>query len=135
MAVMMIMPSCSKPEKQIVGKWKITYAKEDGYNYKNAVGETWTFKENGTFVGYLSEEEVTAKWSVDGNELIIKGGDLEQSYGEETEEVIYTLDIDQLDKNYLVVSGKAKYIETWKEYGQTYTDTETWSVSYELEAK
>ncbi len=126
LAIMMVMPSCKKADKQIVGKWKITYAKEDGYSDKKAVGENWTFKENGTFNGYLVDwGDVTAKWSIDGDELIIKGGDLEES----TEEQIYTLDIDQLDKSNLVVSGKVKYIDTW------YDETETWSASYELEAK
>ena len=75
--MIMCFSSCTK-EKKIIGKWKIAYAKEAGYTDKNANGETWTFKENGTFVGYLAyfEEEMTAKWSIDGDELIIKGGDL-----------------------------------------------------------
>jgi len=139
-AMIMCFSSCTK-EKKIEGKWKITYAKEDGYNDKNAIGETWTFKENGTFVGYLSyfEQEVTAKWSIDGNELIIKGGDLEGSESgsgwSDSWEIIYTLDIDQLDNKNLVVSGKAKEIYTETEDGYTDTDTDSWSVSYELEAK
>ena len=141
LVIMMCLSSCTKPEKQIVGKWKITYAKEDGYNDKNAVGEIWTFKENGTFNGYLVDlGDVTAKWSIDGNELTIKGGDLEYSESgsgwTDTEEMVYTLDIEQLDKNNLVVSGKVKLKEEYWEAGDgTETYTETWNADYELVAK
>ena len=124
-AMIMCFSSCTK-EKKIVGKWKITYAKEDGYNDKNAVSEIWNFKENGSFTGYLSglEGEITCKWIVDGDELTLKGGDMEGSYYE----IIYTLDIDEITNKTLVVSGKAKYYED----GEL---DDSWSVNYELEAK
>lgn len=128
----MCLPSCTKPEKQIIGKWKITYAKVGDYNATNAKGEVWTFKDNGKFNGYIAlgsdSDYYDCNWNIDGNELVLKGGDLDFGGGEE---VVITLDIEQLDKNELVVSGKMKY--EWYEDG--YSDYETIKVSYELEAK
>lgn len=125
--VLIVMPSCTKtPEKQIVGKWKIEVAKEDGINDVDAVGEIWNFKENGKFEGYLSmlDEEIVCKWVVDGNELTLRGGDLDV----DNDELVYVFDIDEINSRNLVVSGKAK------EY---YYDNlvDKWSVYYELEAK
>lgn len=139
MAALMILiclPSCNKPEQQIVGKWKITYTKVDGYNDDDAKGETWTFKENGKFNGYISlgkQENMyfDCNWSIDGNELVLKGGDLEVSGSGWSEELVLTLDIEQLDKNNLVVSGKMK--DTYYEDGEY--DTASCNVAYELEAK
>ena len=48
-----------------------------------------------------------------------------------SEEVILTLDIEQLDKEELIVSGKMKY--DWSEDG--YNGSESYKVVYELEAK
>lgn len=148
MVILVIMSSCTKPEKQIIGKWKITYAKVEGEGFidKSAVGETWNFKENGTFTGCMSKEvEITCNWFLNGEELVLKGGDLEYSgehSGEsgsvwsDNSEVVYTFDLDLLDKDNLVVSGKARSIYTsTSEYGDTFTHTQSWSVSYELEAK
>ena len=136
MAALMILiclPSCNKPEQQIVGKWKITYTKVDGYNDGDAKGETWTFKENGKFNGYISlgkkdDMYFDCNWSIDGNELVLKGGDSGSGW---SEELVLTLDIEQLDKNNLVVSGKMK--DTYYEDGEY--DTYSCNVAYELEAK
>lgn len=134
--VLICLPSCTKPEKQIIGKWKITYAKVDGYNDGEAKGEVWTFKENGKFNGYISlgkkdDMYIDCNWSIDGNELVLKGGDLEVSGSGWSEELVITLDIEQLDKNNLVVSGKMK--DTYYEDGEY--DTYSCNVAYELEAK
>ena len=142
--VLICLPSCTKPEKQIIGKWKITYAKVDGYKDEDAEGEVWTFKDNGKFSGYISlgkksRFECDCNWFIEGNELILKGGDLSASesgsgYSYSADGVI-TMDIEQLDKKELILSGKMKieYIET--EDGYTYHDTENFKVAYELEAK
>ena len=62
-AMTMCLSSCTKkPEKLIVGKWKVVSARCSDNNVKpwvieaigNDKGETWTFKENGTFVGFMN---------------------------------------------------------------------------------
>ena len=137
LVVLICLPSCTKPEKQIIGKWKITSAKVDGYKDDDAKGEVWTFKDNGKFSGYLSFGKKSddlyfdCNWAIDGNELVLKGGDLEESGSGWSYEVVITLDIDQLDKNNLVVSGKMK--EEYYEDGEYETYSE--NVAYELEAK
>ena len=65
------------------------------------------------------------------NELVLKGGDLEASGSGWSEELVLTLDIEQLDKNNLVVSGKMK--DTYYEDGEY--DNYSCNVSYELEPK
>lgn len=146
MVILMCLPSCTKPEKQIVGKWKITYAKVDGYKVEEAKGETWTFKDNGKFSGYISTGEkaggggyIDCNWFIDGNELVLKGGDLEASESGSnwsySAEAIITMDIEQLDKKELVVSGKMKIEYRETEDGNTYHDSRVYNVAYELEAK
>lgn len=149
---MMIMPSCKKAEKQIIGKWKITHAKTEGYTDKYAVGETWTFKEGGKFIGYLDfgkkkgnskDSEIECNWRINGDELVLEGGDLDYSesgydYGDYysyKQNIVFTFDIEQLDKSNLVVSGKMK--EDWSETedGETYHGTGSYKTEYELEAK
>lgn len=147
LVILMCLPSCTKPEKQIIGKWKITYAKVDGYKIEEAKGETWAFKDNGKFSGYLcfpgkkgdAGGDIDCNWFIDGNELVLKGGDLEVSESGSgwsySVEGVITMDIEQLDKKELVVSGKMKVEYSEYEDGNTYHDTETYNVSYELEAK
>lgn len=131
LVIMIGMPSCTKPEKQIVGKWKIVYAKVDGYKDEYAVGHVWTFKDNGKFSGYLGlddfeEEEFYCNWLIDEGELVFNGGDLENN-SEGFEEIVLTLDIEQLDKENLVVSGKVRYKSGYS--------SGSYNVSYELERK
>lgn len=136
--------SCTKPEKQIIGKWKIVSAKFDGYKDEDAKGEVWSFKENGKFSGYLSfgkksRMDIDCNWHIDGDELVLSGGDLEFSesgYGYSySEEVILTLDIEQLDKKELVVSGKVRDEISGTEDGNTFHETYgPYKTSYELEA-
>lgn len=114
LVILMCLPSCTKPEKQIVGKWKIVYAKIDGFKDEEAEGELWVFKDNGRFRGYLGlddddEEEEYCNWLIDGSELVLKGGDLEYIENEGVENVVLYLDIEQLDKENLIVSGKVRY--------------------------
>ena len=136
LVILICLPSCSKPEKQIIGKWKIISAKFDGYKDERAGGEVWTFKDNGKFSGYISYGknngyEIDCNWYIDGNELMLKGGDLEASGYGYSEEAVITFDIEQLDRKNLVVSGKMKY--QWYEDGEYGNDI--YSTSYELEAK
>ena len=148
LAILICLPSCTKPEKQIVGKWKITYAKVDGYKVEEAKGETWTFKDNGKFSGFMCfgrkkagdvGKNIDCNWFIDGNELVLKGGDLEFSESGSgwsySAEAVITMDIEQLDKKELVVSGKMRVEYSENEDGYTYHDTETYNVAYELEPK
>ena len=50
-------------------------------------------------------------------------------------EAIITMDIEQLDKKELVVSGKMKIEYRETEDGNTYHDSRVYNVAYELEAK
>ena len=139
LAILISLPSCKKsddpkPEDLIVGRWKITYAKIDGYKEEELEDEVWSFKDNGKFTGCLEEEdeEIDCNWILNGNELVLKGGDLEYSEPGYSVEAVITLDIEKLDNKELIVSGKAK-VEYYEEgYG---SETESIKVSYELMKK
>lgn len=138
LAVLICLPSCKKsddptPEELVVGRWKITYAKLDGYKDEELEGETWSFKDNGKFSGCLfdEDEEIDCNWVINGKELVLKGGDLEYSEPDYSAEAVITLDIEKLDKTDLIVSGKVKIEEV--EDGYHYSDS--FKVSYELERK
>ena len=149
--ILICLPSCTKPEKQIVGKWIINYAKFDGYEDEDAEGEVWTFKENGKFRGYMvfdnkkirsTEKEggdIDCNWYIDGNELVLKGGDLEYSESgsgwSSRLEIVITMDIEKLDKEELILSGKMKIEDSYTEDGYTDYDSEVIKVAYELAAK
>ena len=148
LAILICLPSCTKPEEKISGKWKITYAKIDGDKVDNAIGETWNFKDHGEFYGYLGiddyrDDYTNCDWEIDGNELILSGGDLEKTYWEHDEygsysvsyKIVLNLDIEQLDKKNLIVTGKMKIEESETEDGETEYDTDSYKVDFELEAK
>ena len=123
-AIMGLTSCTKKPEDLIVGKWKITEFRmrySDGSNACDfdATGETWTFKENGSFIGCIPIENdivpdyyFTSKYIVEGEELTIRGGDFEYYYEDGfCEEVVFVLDIDEITKDELSVSGKWKFYE------------------------
>lgn len=135
--IMMCLVSCTKPEKQIVGKWKIISATEGRENIEYyAKGEIWTFREGGNFVGWLPMPGglISCKWIIDGDELILQGGELEKVPGD-FQDVSYTFDIEQLDKKRLIVSGIIEYVDAWalEHYGDYIIDRT--SVYFELKAK
>lgn len=101
--------SCSKPEKQIIGKWKITEFRDDDGMWPTAEGSTWQFDDNGKFKGWLYGE-VTCKYDCDGNELTIKN--TEVGY-------VFKFDVDEISKKDLSVSGKCydvDYDDYWPVY-------------------
>lgn len=141
-AVVICFTSCTKkPEKLIVGKWKIESARctsdeEEDYYMKYSVGENWNFKENGTFVGYLSffEDEVECDYICDDNTLELKGGDL-KGYDHDYEfSIVFQFDIEEISKKEMSLSGKHKITYTYPgdDYSETYTLT---GIKYELEKK
>lgn len=118
--------SCTKkPEDLIVGKWKITefYLNlgSDGGSVQtnDAIGETWNFKENGSISGYLpasgdftNDGFFSSHYIIEDETLTIKGGDFEhhESNGH-IEEFVFILDIDEVTKDELSISGKWKFYE------------------------
>ncbi len=83
--------------------------------------------------------EIDCNWYIDGNELVLKGGDLEYSESgsgwSSRLEIVITMDIEQLDKEKLILSGKMKIEDSYTEDGYTDYDSEVIKVAYELEAK
>ena len=130
-AGMTAMTSCKKPEKLIIGKWKVTSAKSDAINSDEVKGATWTFKENGTFVGELDGYGASdCDYSCSKNSLSFSGGDLKK-YGMSVE-----LEIDEINNKTMSLSGKIKYSYSGYDYGVApHKYSESVSVRYELEKK
>ena len=130
--VALVLSSCTKkPEDLIIGKWKITEYREEGTYISKVEGETWTFKDNGTFTGPLiaGEHDISCKYVCDDDELTLKGGDLDELYYQGyPAEITYKLDIDDISKDVLIVSGKARLYVSG--YGEN-----SWSISVELKRK
>lgn len=134
-AGMTLMTSC-KPEKKVLGKWEVVYARIDSDKDDIIIGETWTFKENGKFIGALSEDEVVeCDYSFDGKTLTFSGGDLKYEDIYEKEQYTITLDVEELSKQKMSLSGKCKY----EYYNYSYITYEkyvdSFTLSYELEKK
>ena len=139
-AVTLCFSSCTKkPEKLIVGKWKIVSAhSSDISNLSDDKGEIWRFKENGTFEGYFGFlEEIVEKgfveshYNCDGETIVLRGGNLEGNlYDDHIYECVFTFDIDEITKDALSISGKLKFTESSDgEIG----DIDIVKLSYELE--
>ena len=138
LVALICLPSCKKSDdptfkELIVGRWEITYAKIDGYKDEELEGETWSFKDNGKFSGccFDYEYEIDCNWVINGKELVLKGGDLEYNEPGYSAEAVVTLDIEKLDKNDLIVSGKVKI----EEVEDGYHENDSFKVSFELERK
>lgn len=112
--------SCNKPEKLIIGKWKVTSMKVAGQKVSKAEDETWTFKDDGKFSGVFpygsSTTDIEAKYSVSEDELKISGGDLD-NYS--VDNLKLSLDI---TKKTMSVSGKVNY---------SYDYTDSFSAEFE----
>ena len=132
-AGMTTMTSCKKPEKLIIGKWKVTSAKSDAFDSDEVKGTTWTFKENGTFIGNLDGEDYECDYSCSKNSLSFSGGDLKKW------RMSIELEIDEINNKTMSLSGKIKYsgYDDWDDYGvaQHKAYSESFSVRYELEKK
>ena len=129
---MTTMMSC-KPEKKIIGKWKVTYSK--GMDDEAVKGSVWTFKDNGKFVGNVFGEdgEVSCNYDFDKKTLTLSGGDLDYEDYRWKGSYTLTLDVDNLSKKEMSLSGKVVYKDYDKEDGSS--DTDSWNVSFELEKK
>ena len=132
-AGMTAMTSCKKTEKKILGKWKVTSAKSDAFDSDAVKGTTWTFKDNGIFVGSLDGDDCECDYSCSKNSLSFSGGDLKK-WGMSVE-----LEIDEINNKTMSLSGKIKYTDYdyWDDYGvaQHKAYSESYSVRYELEKK
>ena len=116
-AGMTTMTSCKKPEKQIIGKWKVISASGD-VDADDVKGSVWTFKENKTFMGNFDGDDVSCDYSCSGTSLSFSGGDLSKWKWS------VDLTIDDINKKTMSLSGKIKYSGYYSEY---------YSVRYELE--
>ena len=130
---MTTMMSC-KPEKKIIGKWKVTYSKgmDDDASLK---GEIWTFKHNGKFVGDIwgGESAVTCNYAFDKKTLTLSGGDLDYDGNYYKGNCTITLNVDNLSKKEMSLSGKV--VDKYYDKEDRYYDTDSWNVSFELEKK
>ena len=156
LATMVCFSSCTKnPERLIVGKWKVVSARCSDNNVKpwvidaisNDKGETWSFKENGTFVGYmnllslqeideLGYGDVECDYICDDNTIEGRGGNLRgiTDYGETRYDIVFTFEIDEISKNELSITGKITVTWTSFDYEESETETVT-KIKYELEKK
>ena len=105
--IMICLPSCTKPEKQIVGKWEMISLTVDG-DRMSCRDAYLTFKDKGSvrLSGIIDGEDLdfSSKWVMDEDELVIKGGDID--FGNEY--YILQLEIDELTKETLELRGKIK---------------------------
>ncbi len=140
-AAMLCFSSCTKdPEKLIVGKWKVVSARCSDQYFGDAVendkGTTWNFKENGTFTGTMNimdfiGSDISCNYTCDDSSLELRGGDLKGTFDGESYNIVYMFDIDEISRKELSISGKVKISDTY----DGYTDTYSFSVSYDLEKK
>ena len=133
LAAMVAFSSCSKPEKQIIGKWKITKAslKNDGYEEEDEFddkGEMWVFKDNGRCVLHIFGQDFEGKYTVKNNTLTI---DIEYDfgYGEEVFVDSSDLDIDEINKEEMSISG------TIYAHGSDFGVRQKFKLSFEFEKK
>lgn len=132
LAAMVAFSSCSKPEKQIIGKWKITKAKyiDEGYDYGgDDKGESWTFKENGKCIlNMMGGYEWYGEYSITKNTLTI---DVEWKWEDWHYTLSGDLDIDEFNKNEMAVSGELYFTDV---YPGNLSPSRP-KISYELERK
>lgn len=136
--------SCTKkPEQLIVGKWKVVSARSSDIDVSDDKGETWTFKENGTFVGHFSfldgldgGGDIECRYTCDDNTITLRGGDLEGRINDYdyyiNYEYVFTFDIDEITSEVLSISGKVKGSMNDSE---GYSESDMAKLSYELERK
>ncbi|MBO4738107.1 MAG: hypothetical protein J5606_00945 [Bacteroidales bacterium] len=138
-AGMTTMTSCKKPEKLIIGKWKVTSANK---NDENAKGNTWTFKDNGKFVGDIYDlaeddwvlnnngDEIECDYSCDGKTLTLSGIKYRSNGGKDIHGTYtFEFDIEGISNKTMSLSGKVKADGYEEEHHDTYTDP----LEYELE--
>lgn len=95
-ATTMVFMSCSK-ESKIEGKWKITKASPS--EIEDDKGETWTFKEGGSWSGVIDGLDVDGDWTISKDDLTI-------STKMESYKVTGEFSIDELKKRSMSLSGK-----------------------------
>ena len=144
--------SCKKsPEKMIIGKWKVVSARctsnvdeESEEAIEADKGEIWTFKENGTFYGFmnlfpnwgLNNGDIECDYSCDDKSIELRNGDLKGTIHDWDDtgqwSVVYMFDIDDMTDKDLTISGTMKCTLRWDD-GES--DNTTISLKYELEKK
>lgn len=114
LVAVMGLSSCSKAlETRVVGQWEIIELMVDNESDPEAIGETWTFKDDGSYIGWRhlkkveSQDQidfyVTANYMVEDEELTINFAELRDAYA---------FDIVEITGKDLSMSGKIK----WKEW-------------------
>lgn len=126
--------SCSKPEKQIIGKWKITEAslKHNGYEEEDEFddkGEIWIFKENGSCVLHIFGQDFEGHYTVKDNTLAINVEHFFITYDEEACVTSSALDIDEINKKEMSISG------TIYAHGSDFGNGKKFKLSFEFEKK
>ena len=135
-AGMTTMTSCKKTEKKILGKWKVTSCTIDGET-EDSFSETWTFKENGKFIGMdfvcdaFEEAEgctYSCEYSCDDKTLTLTVTGNGEYYVDRWNrgfndyyskvKYVYTLDldIDELNNKTMSLSGNGKIQEKSESY-------------------
>lgn len=104
MAMLVSFSSCSNPEKQIIGKWKVTKARFDGDDYEPE-GEKWIFKENGKCTISIYGAEHLGHYSIKNGTLSI---DVKYYENGDGQEMTGDLDLDEFNKKEMSVSGTVK---------------------------
>lgn len=141
---MLFFSSCTKdPEKLIVGKWKVVSASCDDPSddfaegfYKAFAydeGETWTFKEDGTFKGYMNalpcllygtntgqiNGDIICKYIYGDNTIKLRDGNLNGSFYDNDSSIaysfVYVFDVDEISNKELSITGK---LEITMNYGR-----------------
>ena len=158
-AGMTAMTSCKKTEKKILGKWKVTPCTVDGEEIEGeALSETWTFKENGKFIGmdflcdnFEKEEGLTysCEYSCDDKTLTLTvtvNGEYyydrwDRGFNDYYSKFKYVypldLDIDELNNKTMSLSGNGKIQEKAESYSRdnpneefVFEETENYSDSW-----
>lgn len=116
-ATVVMFSSCNKYEKKIVGKWKVTKARQDGEaNSCLEDGGTITFRENGICIWEDGDDcgnhEYEMEYSINNDELIMEYSEKEEDY---TLKETFVLSI-EIKKSVMYASGKMKFQYVAYEY-------------------
>ncbi len=127
---MTTMTSC-KPEKKIIGTWKVTYSK--GMNDDLLKGTLWTFKDNGKFLGDIwgGEEEISWNYGFYKKALTLYIDCIYYDYSRDRYRL--NLDVDNLSKKEMSLSGTV--VDIYYDKDGNFVNIDSWNVRYELEKK
>ena len=128
--------SCNKPEKLIIGKWKIEEQKVDKTKVSSAEGEVWSFTDDNKFKGHIDGNDFSGKYSCEDDELILSGGDFTDK---NIDQIVF--EIESISKKAMTLNGKVKTSQGGNNNYDPYDDydwknlTEGTKITVELEKK